>query len=229
MHELEEKLKDVKEMKERLLSLCKMELAKNVEEVCTEELGQVIDMVKDLAEVEEKCAKSKYYMTVTEAMEAAEEDPRYGDMRAGYDHYRYKSGRYAPKGRGHYVSGYIPMEMMADPEFEKEFGDMMRMGYQDTRGRQYRMDGGGETRSSGYHDGRGRESKYGRAYDDFQDARRHYTESRSDADKKKMDAHANEHIAGIVASTREMWDAADPMMRKNIKQQFTNLLGEMVV
>lgn len=214
MHELEEKLKPVTEMKEQLLSLCKMELAKGAEQVCTEELGQVIDMVKDLAEVEEKCTKAKYYKTVVEAMENAEEEPRYGE-KYGYNHRHTRNGEFASKGRGHYVSGYMPTGMMFDPEYEREFGEMMRMGYTGEGSRDGRMDR--------------RESKYGRAYDDFQDARRHYTESRSESDKKRMDAHANEHMAGIIASTREIWDAADPMMRKSMKQQLTNLVNEMPV
>lgn len=95
-----EKLNDIKEIKHRLTDWVKTETVKgfnNPEEV--EILGEVVDMIKDLASVEKDCMEACYYETVTDAMTE-------GEGRMGYDRWRYSSGRFAPKGRGSY--GYTP-------------------------------------------------------------------------------------------------------------------------
>lgn len=116
-----EKLKDINGIKHKLIDWVKKETDegfKSPEEV--EILGEVVDMIKDLASAEESCMEAAYYENVTEAMENYEE----GDGKAGYDRWRYSSGRFAPKGRGTY--GYVPPYMMntVDP-----------MGYTRTDGR----------------------------------------------------------------------------------------------
>lgn len=78
-------------------SLCEIE--KGIENVNTEEMGEVIDMIKDLSEAE-------YYAAITKAMNEADEADimekllEYGDDKRYYDRYRYADGRFAPKGRG---------------------------------------------------------------------------------------------------------------------------------
>lgn len=88
-------------------ALC--ELEKGVECVNTKEFGEVVDMIKDLAEAEYKARISKA-MEKAEDEEEAEEKymmkrfkEEYGEEdgeRRYYDMYRYKNGRFAPKGRG---------------------------------------------------------------------------------------------------------------------------------
>lgn len=113
-----EKLKELNDIKHDLIDAVKTELSKGIENVDTEELGEVIDMIKDIASAEESCMEACYYEVVTEAMSDYE-----GNQ--GYDRWRYSSGRFAPKGRGTY--GYLPPvtdEMIAEP-----------MGYDSTRTR----------------------------------------------------------------------------------------------
>lgn len=93
-----EKLKDLNEIKHTLIDAVKMELARGIENVDTGELGEVVDMIKDIASAEESCMEASYYEVVTEAMTDSES--------MGYDRWRYSSGRFAPKGRGTY--GYLP-------------------------------------------------------------------------------------------------------------------------
>lgn len=45
----------------------------NMERIDVEEVGKLVDMVKDLAEAEEKCWKAQYYRKVTEAMEQGQQ------------------------------------------------------------------------------------------------------------------------------------------------------------
>lgn len=106
-----EKLKELNEIKHDLIDAVKAELAHGVQNVNTSEMGEVIDMIKDLASAEKDCMEACYYEAVTEAMEEYDE----GDSkRMGYDRWRYASGRFAPKGRGTY--GYLPSPMrMEEP------------------------------------------------------------------------------------------------------------------
>ena len=46
-----------------------------IDRVNVAELGQLVDMVKDLAVAKEKCRKAKYYETVTQHMENGGEIP----------------------------------------------------------------------------------------------------------------------------------------------------------
>lgn len=92
-------------MIEKLSECAKSEMDNGVKNIDTREMGQVVDMLKDLSE-------AMYYRTLTHAMEESDTDEimemfdRYGDDRRYYDHYRYKDGRYAPKGHGTYRRGY---------------------------------------------------------------------------------------------------------------------------
>ncbi len=86
-------------MMECLTEKALAELESGVEHIDTCEFGAVTDILKDLAEAE-------YYAKISVAMDEADTEEimdmfdRYGDDRRYYDHYRYKNGRFAPKGRG---------------------------------------------------------------------------------------------------------------------------------
>ena len=87
------------DMIEKLSECAKCEIDKGIENIDPCEMGQVTDMMKDLAE-------AMYYRTLMKAMEESSADEtmemfeRYGDGRRYYDRYRYADGRFAPKGRG---------------------------------------------------------------------------------------------------------------------------------
>lgn len=87
------------DMIEKLSECAKCEIDKGIENIDPCEMGQVTDMMKDLAE-------AMYYRTLMKAMEESSADEtmemfeRFGDGRRFYDNYRYSNGRFAPKGRG---------------------------------------------------------------------------------------------------------------------------------
>jgi hypothetical protein len=70
---------DICEMKHTLTDLMKAELAEGAENVDTMEAGQVIDMIKDLAEAEEKHTKACYYKTLIHAMTEKDAEHHYSD------------------------------------------------------------------------------------------------------------------------------------------------------
>lgn len=121
-------IKRMHDMIEKLSETAKCEFDKGIENVDACEMGQVMDMLKDLAE-------AMYYRTLTKAMDESEDDEimemfdRYGDGRRFYDHYRYADGRFAPKGRGSYRRGYEGPYWRMTPEMYKdmqEYRDMDR-------------------------------------------------------------------------------------------------------
>lgn len=141
------KLQTINEMKHKLIDLASADLTKGIETPAElEALGDVVDMIKDLAEAEESCMEACYYESVTEAMAGYDE-------REGYDNWRYASGRFAPTGRGH-RTGYEPGRMMIPDPYDS-------MGYEGrSDGRM--ATGMGSGRTMGRTDGRGRENgRYG--------------------------------------------------------------------
>lgn len=100
----------------------------------SEEGGALIDELKDLADAKKNCYKAEYYKEAAEELERAEMRERYNqDGPMGYDNWRYSSGRFAPKGRGHYA-GYIPEDMMWDPEHRMKSDPMDFSGRGSRRG-----------------------------------------------------------------------------------------------
>ena len=114
------------------------ELDKGVENVNTEEMGEAVDMIKDLCEAEYKAVIVKSMKKADEEEEEYNKEllralkDEYGEEggRRHYDEYRYKTtGRYAPKGKGTYVGrrGYEEppyMHMYPERDMDREYGRM---------------------------------------------------------------------------------------------------------
>lgn len=209
MHETMEKAKKACEMRCLLEDYIYPKLACPEKVMSVEHGGEFIDMIKDLSEVEKNFWEACYYKKMSQGMEPM----MYSDMeeneRMGYDNWRYSSGQFAPKGRGH-RSGYMPMDdqyNMGKEPFAPMFMDkMMRNGY----------DGMGRT------DGR-----YGRAYNDWKQSRRGYSSTHSEADKKEMDSHAKEHISDMLVTFNEIWGDAEPELRKKMLTDFLGAFRSM--
>lgn len=93
-------IKRMHEMIEKLSEAAECEFSKGIENVDTCEMDKVVDMMKDLSE-------AMYYRTLTKAMQESDTEEilemfdRYGDGgKRYYDMWRYKNGRFAPKGKG---------------------------------------------------------------------------------------------------------------------------------
>ena len=180
---------------------CMMEEATGSGNVNLDDAGKIVDMVKDLACAEKDALIAKEMRKAHEDDEAEEKYIRkmlkeenkdefkrymeeYGDdgERRFYDDWRYKSGRFAPKGRGSYEPrrsgrrGYVepmyhmPIDMSRDYSAE-ELSDMDRMDgkmYSTPMSGNYgnmsmgNSDGSNRGYSDGYNDGnrRGYEDGY---------------------------------------------------------------------
>lgn len=227
---------EIADTKKCIQGWTKEEISKGKDAIDTHELGQAIDMIKDLAEAEKFCMESMYYESVVDAMNDASEE-----YRMGY-------------GRGPKIRPYYPDNVMFRPMVDQEtyiedwMMDEGRSGYGNgrggssggrsggSRGNSGRSSGGmSYGGSSGYQNGRenydgemrNNSSRYGRAYEDFREARRHYTESGNRADKEEMGSLAQEHVMETVSSMRDIWKSADSDLKTKMKGDLQRLLSEM--
>lgn len=224
---------EICELKKDLVKIFASELhTKGVNDLDTKDCAEVADMIKDLAEAEKACMEACYYETIVKAMEKADEEDD-DDGRMGYNSRHYANGRFAPKGRGTRM-GYMPDMMMQYPYIygyinDSDFEDNLR-----NRRMSYQPSGAGNRSQSGSKMGYDDmdwdpddDPKQSREYNEYKRAKRHYTESKSPADKQQMDEHAMKHMNQAMDSFREMWKDADPTMRKRMKADLTALVGEM--
>lgn len=116
---LEKEMEPIKKMCEPLEEAVKHELSKGIENVDAKELGEVVDMIKDLYEAKEMLVKSCYYKQIMEAMEEhdfEDEEEIMDEGRRGYrGQPRDSRGRYMSRRGGR--RGYEePMYYQMTPE-----------------------------------------------------------------------------------------------------------------
>ena len=204
-------------------ALCELEKGTENGDTCV--MGQVVDLIKDLNEAE-------YKAVIVKAMKKADEEKEeydkmllrelkeeYGEDagRRYYDHYRYASGRFAPKGRGTYQRGYSEPYYHMTPEM---YRDMDR----DSRGRMYytetNMNDGGTSNS------RMSESNYDRAkrnYTETKEMHRANTPQDKEAKMRDLEKYMKELSADIT-------DLMSGMSQEEInmaKSKLTTLVSKM--
>lgn len=190
-------------IEKQLVCCAESELAKGVECVNTQEMGEVIDMIKDISE-------AKYYCAVTKAMEEYDSDEWDDSERMGYNPSRSsRTGRYTSgRSRTRNQSGSMRMGFT---EIEPYWADPRYDGTDESLRRIREME----------------DPRYGKAYNKFRMARKHYHDTKSATDKEEMSESAKEHMTDTVMTIREMWKEADPDLRRDIKTHLDNLLKEM--
>lgn len=182
----------------------------------THEAGQVADIIKDLSEAKKNLTdaeknewESCYYASIVKAMKDADER---GDEENRYGYIPREASRMGKRG----MQRDRIKRWVRDPDtFEDEMYE--RAGY--TPGRKMSRDDRSSDNSS--------DERYGKPYREYIDSRRHYSESKSQADKDMMEMYANEHLMDVMGSVREIYKTADPDMRKRMKSDLTKLVGEM--
>ena len=217
--DIESKMTDLCKMEEHLIETLKCELSKGAQCVDTDEAGKVIDMIKDLSEAKKDCYKALYYKSIVAAMLESE------------------SGRYAPAGRGR--KGYEIMPYIDRPYDmgDTDLSEVLRMGYNaggrsgikmhDLSGSSTLYDG--NPHMTGKNSEHSWDDRYGKAYNEYKDSRRYYTETKSPAHKQEMESHATEHIMDTISTVREIYKNSEPELRRKIKDDMAKLVSEMSV
>lgn len=216
-------IKRIHEMLECLTEVSKNQLDKGASSVNTDEMGKVVDMIKDLSEAE-------YYSRIAKSMEEYEEDEKeaekfrlhlfeekYGesDGRRFYDHYRYANGRFAPKGSGTYRRNYSPY---LNSGYMPEWDDMEQMRDIDRHnGRMYYTDSFAHERN---------ESRYDKA-------RRMYTESKevhkanTQTDKEQKMKDLENYFKEISEDLTEAISDATAEEKAMVRTKLTGLAGRI--
>lgn len=94
-------VQEIADLKNEILKKMRKEVnERGIDRADTKELGELADIVKDLAEAEKACWEAEYYMSVSEAMDSQGYTPMNAgsysnNTRAGY---RDSRGRYARRG-----------------------------------------------------------------------------------------------------------------------------------
>lgn len=202
---------DLKEIKKTLTSWLKEEVHGGKECFDAKTCGAVMDMVKDAAETMKECYEALYYKTVIEAMGDGREPAYGGEEVYGYNHRHTANGQFARSGRGHMVSGYNRGPYMNQEPYidaylhDPNFEDRMKHG------------------SAGM-----TSSKDGEIYDNYRMARRHYHDSKSEMDKEEMNEHCMKYMDHTLKHLKSMWEEADPMLKKRLKEDFGEEMAEVL-
>lgn len=211
MHNIER----MKRIKETLLSVAEGAIGCGLEKVNVCELGEVVDMIKDLAEAEEKCWKGCYYKRIVEAMDEFKDGelPEEVEMKIhedvygkrGYNPHRSsRTGRYMSRSSSSRSRGGMRGYPM--PRYDRDADEPP---YDDDGNPVMGMD------------------RFGRPYHEYKAMRRSYTETHSDKDKMEMEKHAKEHLDDSISTMKDIWSASDPDLRKKMKNELTSLLATM--
>lgn len=210
----------VESLKERFLSLVETQL-NDVQNADAKELGEVMDMAKDCAELDKLCWEAKYYKTITESMGDVDEETKQAYMRKyipELDQGRFYSGNY---GR----SRYYHDDMIYDPEMEymrsmKDHG-MGRMYYSNYAG------GSGNSGSSGgsyYTNEMGmRDPREGRAGM----ARRNYMDMKDSGDPASKQKELEKYMQELAADMTEMLSDLTPQEKQVVKTKLTALANKV--
>lgn len=222
MHKTMEEVSRICKMMEQLMTWQEAEIAKGKDCFDCEASGETIDMIKDLAEAKEKLIKAKYYEILACSLMMEDEDI-FDEGRMGYDNWKYSSGKFAPKGHGHYAPvqggrrGYIPYPYDMNPEdMEHPWRDMMRHPLTGSR-MGFPMDGivrDGEI------------PPYMDSWKDYRMAKRNYTESHDINDAHHMNQKILDTTMATTDTMAEIWKDANPETREKMKANVSNMLKE---
>lgn len=212
------------------------ELDKGIENVNTQEMGEVVDMIKDLNEAE-------YRAVIVKAMKEADEEEKeydkellkalkmeYGEEggKRFYDDYRYmRTGRYAPKGKGTYSGGRRGYD---EPPFYHMTPDMYKMHDAEWYRDMDRADGklyytepakmASGTMDNMRRTGTGMDSRYEnakRGYEESKQMHKANTAEDKQAKMKDLEKYAKELTSDVVDMVADMSDEEKNLLRAKMQ------------
>ena len=202
-------IKNIHSMIEKLSECAKCELDKGIENIDTKEMGEVAEIIKELAEAE-------YYAEIVKAMKESEYGEDY-DYMGAYDRKGYRG---QPRdSRGRYMRrGYERPMMMHDDDWEdmERMRDMDRMSY----GRMGYA--GGSMESVSMNDFR--DSREGRSGQ----KRRGYMEAKEQGkDKPTKMRELEEYMKELSTDVTEMIGDASPEEKTMLKNKLSVLMQKI--
>lgn len=208
-------IKRMHEMIEKLSEAAECEFNKGIENVDTSEMDKVVDMMKDLSE-------AMYYRTLTKAMQESDTEEimemfdRYGDGgKRYYDMWRYKSGRFAPKGRGTRRGYDEPPYYHMNPDMYREHDPEYYRDLDRSEGRLYYTE---PIRAEKTHDAReGRSGMMRRSYMETKEMHKSNTPEDKQQKMKSLEAYTKELAEDVTEMITDM-SAEERALLKNKMQ-----------
>lgn len=209
-------IKRMHEMIEKLTKCAEMELEKGIDKIDAEEMGEVTDMIKDLAEAE-------YYSKISKAMDESEYGEDY-DYMGAYDEYERKgyrgqprsktSGRFMRRGDGR--RSYMPMmyehdydwdSMQSDRDIDRHLG---RMGYTEPMHKD-------ETHT---------ESRYDRARKGYEETKSMHKDNSPESKQMKMKS-LEDYMKSLAEDVTEMLNDMSQEEKSLMKQKMSVLMQKI--
>lgn len=223
-------VKRMHDMIETLTECAKYEFDKGVENIDTKEMGEVIDMIKDLA-------KAEYYRKISIAMDESEYGEDY-DYMGAYEHER-KGYRGQPRdSRGRYMSrrgrrGYEePMYYTMTPEMYHMYPAEYYRDMDREMGKMYYTSGGsmgssssGMNSSSSTGGSRGYSENDGGQYSSRMQ-REGMNESRYDRARRGYEETKSMHNTGSAEDKKKAMESLENYM-KELGEDMSELIGKM--
>ena len=218
-------VKRIHEMIEKLTKCAEMEFEKGVENINAEEMGEVTDMIKDLAEAE-------YYAKISKAMDESEYGEDY-DYMGAYDEHSRKGYRGQPRdSKGRYMSrrGYESRMM---PEMDWDDMEYQRDMDRNSHNRMYYTDGmNGSSRgdsSSSMSNGGSRgysESRYDRARRGYEEAKATHKDNSPESKQQKMKS-LEDYMKSLAEDVTEMVNDMSQEEKSLMKQKMQVLMQKI--
>lgn len=203
--------KDIKEkyekacaIKDKALCLVESQLNGDINSVDSKELGEVVDIAKDMAELMKYCEEANYYHKVTEAMDDGSDEDK-----------RYYLNKYIPEYEGKFYTPMYSRQLMTGGKYM----------YTEPSMPIERMYTDNNTTSGNYRNRMYFEEPYhnmhdGKAYM----TRRSYMESN---DKSEKSQELDKYMHDLADDLTEMLNSADPNDKAKVKQNLINLTSKI--
>jgi hypothetical protein len=215
-------MEQLKGMKEALMSCAENQIYGNLEKVDAKELGEVIDMIKDLAETE-------YYCSIVRSMEESEEKERYGSRYAMYSP-RYNNQMYHDPYR-------MPMEPYDPRMRESMYAQGGNGGSSSGGSTSYARNGSGGNNARGggmrgYSEGwmpyempmyMNRDPREGRSGE----RRKMYMEGKGSKDKSHQMQELETYMQELSSDITEMIQDASPEEKQMLQQKIVTLANKI--
>ena len=198
-----------KQIKEALMNCIQAQVGQGLKEVDTKELGEAIDMLKDMEE-------AMYYCSIVKAMEESKEEEKYKEK---------------------YFSMYPPYNKMSNDGRDMMYNDGNRMYYNgggnssNSGGSRGGQSGGNSGGSRNFHDWE--HYPYPTEIRDYREGRspvtrRTYMESKEmHHDKSKQMQELEKYAKELTEDILEMVNGASPEERQILSQKLTALAGKV--
>jgi hypothetical protein len=210
-------IKRMHEMIEKLTKCAEMELEKGIDKIDAEEMGEVTDMIKDLAEAE-------YYSKISKAMDESEYGEDY-DYKGAYDEHERKGYRGQRRdSRGRYMSnrGRRGYESYMMPDMDYDEMERMR-DYDRGAGKMYYSGSGS---SGGSSMGSSSSMGSGQSSSDSMGGNRNYSESRYDRAKRGYEETKTMHKDNSSESKQAKMKELENYM-KSLAEDVTDMVNDM--